>query len=130
MLDACLLQQVLRGDTHRLPQFSLQTTTTGSGSGSHITDARLTIGNVLLHKLHDALEHGIQVSGEGRRRRGGERYALQVEILLQRLALLEEAKTLPFGAVFDYFNYKNGVPVGEAFIASIEQYEKEVTSKR
>ena len=48
----------------------------------------------------------------------------------QRLALLEEAKTLPFGAVFDYFNYKNGVPVGEAFIASNEQYEKEVTSKR
>ncbi len=48
----------------------------------------------------------------------------------QRLALLEEAKTLPFGAVFDYFNYKNGVPVGEAFIPEIEYYEKEVTSKR
>lgn len=48
----------------------------------------------------------------------------------QRLALLEEAKTLPFGAVFDYFNYKNGVPVGEEFILAIEQYEKEVTSKR
>ena len=48
----------------------------------------------------------------------------------QRLALLEEAKTLPFGAVFDYFNYKNGVPVGEAFIPAIEQYEKEITSKR
>ena len=48
----------------------------------------------------------------------------------QRLALLEEAKTLPFGAVFDWFNYKNGVPVGEEFIPCIEQYEKEVTSKR
>ena len=48
----------------------------------------------------------------------------------QRLALLEEAKTLPFGAVFDYFNYKNGVPVGEDYIACIEQYEEEVTSKR
>jgi L-rhamnose isomerase len=48
----------------------------------------------------------------------------------QRLALLEEAKTLPFGAVFDYFNHKNGVPVGEEFIPAIEQYEKEVTSKR
>ena len=48
----------------------------------------------------------------------------------QRLALLEEAKTLPFGAVFDYFNYKNSVPVGEEFIASIERYEKDVTSKR
>ena len=48
----------------------------------------------------------------------------------QKLALLEEAKTLPFGAVFDYFNYKNGVPVGEEFIPCIEQYEREVTSKR
>ena len=48
----------------------------------------------------------------------------------QRLALLEEAKTLPFGAVFDYFNYKNGVPVGEDYIACIEQYERDVTSKR
>jgi L-rhamnose isomerase len=48
----------------------------------------------------------------------------------QRLALLEEARTLPFGAVFDYFNLKNGVPVGEEYIAAIEQYEKEVTSKR
>lgn len=48
----------------------------------------------------------------------------------QRLALLEEAKSLPFGAVYDYFNLKNNVPVGEAFIAEIEQYEAEVTSKR
>ncbi len=48
----------------------------------------------------------------------------------QRLALLEEARTLPFGAVYDYFNCKNGVPVGEEFIGCIEQYEKDVTSKR
>ena len=48
----------------------------------------------------------------------------------QKLALLEEAKTLPFGAVYDYFNYKNGVPVGEEYIASIEKYERDVTSKR
>ncbi len=48
----------------------------------------------------------------------------------QRLALLEEAKSLPFGAVYDYFNLKNGKVVGEAFIPEIEQYEKEVTSKR
>ena len=48
----------------------------------------------------------------------------------QRLALLEEAKSLPFGAVFDYFNLKNNVPVGEAFIPVIEQYERDVLSKR
>ncbi|MBQ7422830.1 MAG: L-rhamnose isomerase [Prevotella sp.] len=48
----------------------------------------------------------------------------------ERLALLEEAKSLPFGAVFDYFNLKNNVPVGEEFIGCIQQYEKDVTSKR
>ena len=48
----------------------------------------------------------------------------------ERLALLEEAKSLPFGAVFDYFNLKNGVPVGEEFIPASQEYEKNVTSKR
>ena len=48
----------------------------------------------------------------------------------ERLALLEEAKSLPFGAVFDYFNLKNNVPVGEDFIPAIQEYEKNVTSKR
>lgn len=48
----------------------------------------------------------------------------------ERLALLEEAKTLPFGAVYDYFNLKNNVPVGEDYIKEVERYEAEVTSKR
>ncbi len=48
----------------------------------------------------------------------------------ERLALLEEAKSLPMGAVFDYFNLKNGVPVGEEYIPQIQQYEKDVLSKR
>ena len=48
----------------------------------------------------------------------------------ERLALLEEAKTLPFGAVFDYYNLKNDAPVGEAYIAEVNQYEKDVLSKR
>jgi len=48
----------------------------------------------------------------------------------ERLALLEEAKTLPMGAVFDYFNLKNGVPVGEEYIPEIQQYERDVLSKR
>jgi L-rhamnose isomerase len=48
----------------------------------------------------------------------------------EKLALLEEMKSLPFGAVYDYFNLKNNVPVGEEFIARVQQYEKDVTSKR
>ena len=50
--------------------------------------------------------------------------------LFQRLALLEEEKTLPFGAVYDYFNLKNNIPVGEEYIADIEKYEAEVLVKR
>ena len=50
--------------------------------------------------------------------------------LFQRLALLEEEKTLPFGAVYDYFNLKNNIPVGEEYISDIEKYEVDVLSKR
>ncbi len=48
----------------------------------------------------------------------------------ERLALLEEAKGLPWNAVWDYFCLKNNIPVGSDFIADIQKYEKEVTSKR
>lgn len=48
----------------------------------------------------------------------------------QRLALLEEAKVLPWNAVYDEFCRRNGVPVGEAYIAAVEDYERNVTSKR
>lgn len=48
----------------------------------------------------------------------------------ERLALLEEEKTLPFGAVYDYFNMKNNVPVGEEYIADVQRYEQEVLAKR
>ncbi|HWS00597.1 MAG TPA: L-rhamnose isomerase [Prolixibacteraceae bacterium] len=48
----------------------------------------------------------------------------------ERLALLEEAKSLPWAAVFNYYCMKKGVVAGEGYIAEIQQYEKEVTSKR
>jgi len=48
----------------------------------------------------------------------------------ERLALLEESKSLPWNAVWDMFCLRNDVPVGEEFIADIERYEAEVTSKR
>mgnify|MGYP002533668710 FL=1 len=50
--------------------------------------------------------------------------------LFQRMAVLEEAKSMPWAAVYDYFCYKNNVPVAEDYITEIEKYEKEITSKR
>ena len=48
----------------------------------------------------------------------------------ERLALLEEAKAMPWNAVYDEFCLRNNVPVGNEFIADIEKYEADVLSKR
>ena len=47
-----------------------------------------------------------------------------------RLALLEELKGLPFGAVWDYFCWQRGVPVGVSYLDVIRDYEKQVQLKR
>ena len=46
------------------------------------------------------------------------------------LALMEEAKSLPWNAVYDEFCLRSNVPVGDAFIADIQAYEKDVLSRR
>jgi L-rhamnose isomerase len=47
-----------------------------------------------------------------------------------RLALQEEARALPFGAVWDFYCETKGVSVGEAWLAEVKGYEKNVLSKR
>jgi L-rhamnose isomerase len=47
-----------------------------------------------------------------------------------RLALMEEYKTYPFNAVWDYYCLKNEVPVGSDWLAEIKEYEKDVLLKR
>lgn len=46
------------------------------------------------------------------------------------LTYLEEAKAMPWGAVYDEFCERNNVPVGEAYLKEIADYEKNVTLKR
>ena len=48
----------------------------------------------------------------------------------QLLARMEEAKAMPWSAVYDEFCLRSNVPVGDAFIREIESYEAQVTSKR
>jgi L-rhamnose isomerase len=47
-----------------------------------------------------------------------------------RLALLEELKGLPFGAVWDAYCLKQEVPVGFGFLDEIRTYEKDVLAQR
>ncbi len=48
----------------------------------------------------------------------------------RRLALLEELKGLPFGAVWDYHCLQQGVPVGISFMDVIKTHEDQVLSMR
>ncbi len=47
-----------------------------------------------------------------------------------RLAVTEELKSYPFGAVWDEFCLRNDVPVGVDWLSEIRQYEKDVLSLR
>jgi L-rhamnose isomerase len=47
-----------------------------------------------------------------------------------RLALFEETKTLPLGAVWDEYCRRKAVPVGPAWMSEIKAYEKSVLANR
>ena len=47
-----------------------------------------------------------------------------------RLALQEEARLLPAGAVWDYYCACQGVPVGQDWLAEVKSYERRVQCKR
>ncbi|MCL1811935.1 MAG: L-rhamnose isomerase [Treponema sp.] len=48
----------------------------------------------------------------------------------ERLALLEECKTLPFGAVWDKLCHNAGSPVSTSWLADVNSYEEKVLSQR
>lgn len=70
----------------------------------------------LLYALLTPTEHMKQLQEEGN--------------FTDRLALQEEFKTYPFGAVWDYYCEKMGVPARESWLDEVKQYEKDVLSKR
>lgn len=47
-----------------------------------------------------------------------------------RLALMEDAKLLPAGAVWDQFCLQQDVPVGDAWLAEVKRYEREELAGR
>ena len=48
----------------------------------------------------------------------------------ERLAMLEELKTMPFSAVWDYYCLQENVPVGADYIGEIQKYEQDILLKR
>lgn len=58
------------------------------------------------------------------------RQAEDAEDFTTRLALLEELKSMPYAAVWDYYCFQSGVPVGADWLSEIKTYEHEVLAKR
>lgn len=83
--------------------------------GAYVVGTRAT-QKAFLIALLEPTSQLIELEGKGRN--------------FERLAILEELKTMPFGAVWDYYCLKEGVPVGTDYIKVIQDYEKEVLSRR
>ncbi len=58
------------------------------------------------------------------------RAAEEMQDYTSRLAILEECKTMPFGAIWDYYCLRNGVPHGDQWLSEIKTYEGRVLSRR
>jgi L-rhamnose isomerase len=83
--------------------------------GAWVTGTRAMIQSLLLALLQPEAElRALEAAGD----HGG------------RLALLEEAKTLPFGAVWAYYCAQQGVPAGVAWLEEVRRYERDVLSRR
>lgn len=54
----------------------------------------------------------------------------QSEKSFERLALFEEAKCLPWNAVWNYYCLKNNVPIEDQFIEEVQDYEKQTSIKK
>jgi L-rhamnose isomerase len=50
--------------------------------------------------------------------------------LAEKLALLEELKAMPWGAVWDRYCHDRGVPVGAGWLNEMNRYDAEVIRKR
>jgi L-rhamnose isomerase len=83
--------------------------------GAYVTGTRAT-QKALLLALLDPVEKMREYENAGRN--------------FELLTLIEEAKSKPFGAVWDYYCLKKNVPVAEEVIAEIQNYESDVLNKR
>ena len=43
---------------------------------------------------------------------------------------MKPRKTMPYGAVWDYYCLKKGVQVGDAWLEEVKQYERNVLARR
>lgn len=83
--------------------------------GAYVIGARAT-QKCMLQALLEPLDMLRRYESEGR--------------FFERLALIEESKSMPWNAVWDMFCLRNNVPAGQDFIPEVEKYEEQILSRR
>ncbi len=83
--------------------------------GAWVTGSRATL-RAMLYALLEPTERLVELEIEGR--------------YFERLALLEELKAMPHGAVWDYHCHGEDVPVGDGWIQEVLRYERDVLANR
>jgi L-rhamnose isomerase len=111
-----LLAEVVRADALERVHFALDFFDASMNRvGAWVIGARAVLKAVLLALL-EPRERLVQHEQDGD--------------LFQRLALEEDVKTLPFGAVWDYWCLRRQVPQDQAWPAEILRYQREVLIRR
>jgi len=112
----CLFQQIVRGDAVERVNVALDFFDASINRiGAWVVGTRAVqkgILNALLEPV--SLLMDMESSGD----------------MASKLALLEELKTFPLGAVWDLYCLERGVPVGPAWIAEMQAYDRDVIRKR
>ncbi len=112
----CLFQQIVRGDALGRVHVALDFFDASINRiGAWVVGTRAVqkgLLNALLEPV--ALLKDLERSGD----------------MAARLALLEELRTFPLGAVWDLYCLKHGAPAGPAWIADMQTYDREVIRKR
>jgi L-rhamnose isomerase len=111
-----LMQEVVRGDYLGRTHIALDFFDASINRvAAWVIGTRATL-TALLHALLEPVELLRQLEVEGD--------------FTARLAMFEELKNMPFGAVWDYHCATSDVPIGKAWLDDVRRYERDVLSKR
>jgi L-rhamnose isomerase len=111
-----LMQEVVRGDYLERTHIALDFFDASINRvAAWVIGTRATL-TALLHALLEPVDMLRKLEAEGD--------------FTARLAMFEELKNMPYGAVWDYYCATSGVPIGTAWLEDVRRYEREVLSRR
>lgn len=111
-----IAHEIIRADAHERVNIGLDFFDASINRVAACTIGTRNTVKALLYALLEPTDHLKELQEQGN--------------FTERLALLEEFKTYPFGAIWDEYCLRQQVPVKESWLNEVKQYEENVQSKR